>query len=233
MDLQTVRAGPRCDAVTGSQDTACFAACSILNATDHEPHQDALAWSPADWRLAIRGPSELELELSNCAPVACDSTMHAHLWARGVRNLAGLQVEPVVFLPNNRFELARHARDASEAIPAVVFAAPDELGQRIDLAAWEPETGRLALWLGRISMLGQDNLYGWRLGAPLMVHETPLEWLQAGREGVFVIDPQRASLLLGMVEPLGVKRPEFGREPQAALTIRAPRIVVAAQRRAA
>jgi hypothetical protein len=210
-----------------------LAACSILNATDHEPHQDALAWSPADWRLAIRGPSELELELSNCAPVACDSTMHAHLWARGVRNLAGLQVEPVVFLPNNRFELARHARDASEAIPAVVFAAPDELGQLIDLAAWEPETGRLALWLRRISMLGQDNLYGWRLGAPLMVHETPLEWLQAGREGVFVIDPQRASLLLGMVEPLGVKRPEFGREPQAALTIRAPRIVVAAQRRAA
>jgi hypothetical protein len=227
-----VRAGPRCDAVTGSQDTAC-SACSILNATDHEPHQDALVWSPADWRLAIRGPSELELELSNCAPVACDSTMHAHLWARGVRNLAGLQVEPVVFLPNNRFELARHARDASEAIPAVVFAAPDELGQLIDLAAWEPETGRLALWVGRISMLGQDNLYGWRLGDPLMVHETPPEWLQAGREGVFIIDPQRASLLLRMVEPLGVKRPEFGRQLQAALTIRAPRIVVAAKGRAA
>jgi hypothetical protein len=82
-------------------------------------------------------------------------------------------------------------------------------------------------------MLGQDNLHGWRLGEPLIIHETPLEWLQAGREGVFVIDPQRASPLLRLVEPLGVKRPEFGRQLQAALTIRAPRIVVAAQRRAA
>ena len=228
---QTARAGP--DAVTGSQDTACLAACSILNATDREPHQDALAWSPADWRLAIRGPSELELELSNCAPVACDSTMYAHLWARGVRDLAGLQVEPVVFLPNNRFELARHARDASGAVLAVVFRALDDLGNPLDLAAWEPETGRLALWLGRVSMLGQDNLYGWRLGDPLMVHETPLEWLQAGRGGAFVIDPQRASPLLRMVEPLGVQCPAFGRRIQAALTIRAPRIVVATQRRAA
>jgi hypothetical protein len=138
-----------------------------------------------------------------------------------------------VFLHSNRFEFARYARDASEAVAAIVFAAPDELGQLIDLAAWEPETGRLALWLGRVSMLGQDNLYGWRVGDPLTVPETPLEWLQAGREGVCVIDPQRASPLLRMVEPLGVKRPAFGRQLQATLTIRAPRIVVAAQRRAA
>jgi hypothetical protein len=228
---QTARAGP--DPVTVPQDTACLAACRILSATDREPHQDALAWSPADWRLAIRGSSELELELSNCTPVACDSTIHAHLWARGVRNLAGLQVEPVAFLPNNRFELARHARDASEAIPAVVFATSDELGKLIDLAAWQPETGRLALLLGRVSMLGQDNLYGWRLGEPLIIHESPFEWLRAGREGAFVIDPQRASPLLRMVEPLGVKRPEFGRRLHAALTIRSPRVVVAAPQVAA
>jgi hypothetical protein len=111
--------------------------------------------------------------------------------------------------------------------------APDDLGDPLDLAAWEPETGRLALWLGRVAMLGQGNLYGWRIGEPLVVHETPLEFLQAGREGVFVIDPQRASPLLRMVEPLGVKRPEFGRQLQAALAIRAPRIVVAENRRAA
>ena len=66
-----------------------------------------------------------------------------------------------------------------------------------------------------------------------IVHETPLEWLQAGREGVFVIDPQGASPLLRMVEPLAVKRPEFGRQLLSALTIRAPRIVVAENRRAA
>jgi hypothetical protein len=198
-----------------------------------EANQDDIAWSPADWRLANGGPNELELELRECPPVASDVERHAELWARGVRRTADLYVEPVVFLQNGGFEFARVVRDASEAVAAIIFPAPDERGQLIDLAAWEPETGRLALFLGRVSMLGQDNLYGWRVGEPLLVHESPLEWLRAGREGVFVIDPQCASSLLRMVEPLGVKRPEYGRQLQTALTIRAPRIVVAAQRRAA
>ena len=198
-----------------------------------EATQDDLAWSRTDWWLANGGPNELELKLMECPPVASDVGRHAELWTRGVRWTADLYDEPVVFLQDGGFKFARDVRDASEAVAAIIFPAPDELGQLIDLAAWDPETGRLALWLGRVSMLGQDNLYGCRLGEPLMVHETSLEWLQAGREGVFIIDPQRASLLLRMVEPLGVKRPEFGRQLQAALTIRAPRIVVATQRRAA
>ena len=147
--------------------------------------------------------------------------------------MADLYVEPVVFLPNDQFEFARDARDASGAVVAVVFLASDDLGNPLDLAAWEPETGRVALWLGRVSMLGQDKLYGWRIGEPLVAHESSLEWLQAGREGVFVIEPQRASPLLRMIEPLGVKRPELGRQLLSALTIRAPRIVVAENRRAA
>ncbi len=38
----------------------------------------------------------------------------------------------------------------------------------------------------------------------------PRDLLCAGREGVFVIDPQRTSPLLRMVESLGVKRPAVG-----------------------
>jgi hypothetical protein len=116
------------------------------------------------------------MALLDSMAVASDLRMHATLWGLGIRETAGLYVEPVLLLPNNRFELARYARDASEAIPAAVFAAPDELGQLIDLAAWEPETGHLALGLGRVSMLGEDTLHGWRLGDPLMAHETALEW---------------------------------------------------------
>jgi hypothetical protein len=229
---QTARAGPRGDALIGSQDAAHGGAWHPLN-VNIEVGQDDLAWSPADWRLANGGLSECDAALVTCMPVASDVQMHARLWARGVRSTAGLHAETVVFAPNSLFEFARDARDASDAVLALVFMAPDDLGNPLDLAAWEPETDRLALWLGRVSMLGQNNLYGWRVGEPLIVLETPLEWLQAGREGVFVIDPQRASPLLRMVEPLGVKRPEFGRRLQAALTICAPRIVVAAQRRAA
>ena len=211
----------------------CLAAEHSGNNADPRETQDNFAWSPADWRLANGNWSECELDLFECTPVASDLRMHARLWSNGVRDMAGLHVEPVVFQPGDRFELARHARDASSAVMAVVFMARDDLGNPLDLAAWEAETGRLALLIGRVSMLGQDNLYGWRIGEPLVVHETPLEWLKAGREGVFVTDPQRASPLLRMAEPLGVKRSEFGRQLQAALTIRAPRIVVSAQRRAA
>ena len=194
---------------------------------------DELAWSPADLRLVNGGLSERETGLIDCEPIASDEAMHSRLWALGVRCTAGLYFEPVVFLPGDRFEFARDARDASGAVVAIVFPAPDDLGRLIDLAAWSPETGRLALLLGRVSMLGQDNLCGWRLGEPLAMHETPLEWLKANREGVFVVDPQRASPLLRMVEPLGVKRSSFGRRMREAMTIRAPRIVVAQDRRAA
>jgi hypothetical protein len=232
MDLQTARAGPRGDAETGSQN-AMRSGLHVLNTADLEAGQVSLAWSPADWRLAKGGLSECEMTLLDCSPVASDPQRHASLWNLGVRNSIGLHVDSVVFHQNNLFEFARDARDASGAVLAVVFMAPDDLGDPLDLAAWEPETGRLALWLGRVSMLGQGNLYGWRIGEPLMVHETALEWLQAGRGGVFVIDAQRASPLLRMAELLGVKRPEFGRQLQATLSIRDPRILVSAQRRAA
>jgi hypothetical protein len=194
---------------------------------------DDLAWSPTDLRLVNGGLSERESELIDCEPVASDQAMHSRLWALGVRYTAGLYFEPVVFLPDERFEFARDARDACGAVVAIVFSAPDDLGQLLDLAAWDPETGRLALLLGRVAMLGQDNLYGWRLGQPLVMHESALEWLKADREGIVVINPQRASPLLRMVEPLRVKRPSFGRRMREVMTIRAPRILVAVNRRAA
>jgi hypothetical protein len=64
------------------------------------------------------------------------------------------------------------------------------------------------------------------------MHETALDWLRADREGVVVVDPQRASPLLRMVEPLGVRRASFGRRVHEAMTIAPPRIVVASTKRA-
>jgi hypothetical protein len=138
----------------------------------------------------------------------------------------------VVFFDGQFFDFVNEAH-GGQSFEAILLLARDDLDDPCDIVAWEPKTGRLALWLGRVSMLGQGNLYGWRLGKPLVVHETPLEWLQAGRDGVFVIDPQGASRMLRMVEPLGVKSSQFGHRLQAALTIRAPRIMVAARQAAA
>ena len=50
MSLQTVRAGPRGEAVTGSQNVACLAACSALNASNPREKQrsiDAVGLSAA------------------------------------------------------------------------------------------------------------------------------------------------------------------------------------------
>ena len=197
--LEAARAGPRNDAAADPQMITKLGGSWRPSTAKPEAAQDDLAWSPADWRLANDGSSECEMALLKSTPVASYLQTHTGTWALGIRETAGLYVEPVVFLPNGCFEFARDVRDASGAVVAVVFLAPDDLGNALDLAAWEPEAGRLALWLGRVSMLGQDNLYGWRFDEPLMAHETPLEWLQAGRQGVFVIDPQRASPLLRMV----------------------------------
>ena len=194
---------------------------------------DGPAWSPADLRDANGGLNDREFDLLDCPAVASNVQLHSKLLSLGIRRTADLYFEAIVFLQNGRFEFASDVWDASGVVVAVVFPAPDEIGQTIDLAAWEPETRRLALLQGRVSMLGQGNLYGWRVGEPLAMHESPLDWLKADRNGVFVIDPQRASPLLRMVEPLGVSRASFGRRMQEAMTIRPPRIVVAESWRAA
>jgi hypothetical protein len=216
--------------MTALDEAGCAADLLPTQALDpfgsSESAQDEFIWSPADLRLVDGGLCRREMELLDCEPVASDEATHCQLWALGVRWTAALCFESVVFLPGGRFEFARDVLDASGAVVAIVFPAPDDLSQLLDIAAWDPETGRLALLLGRVAMLGQDNLYGWRLGEPLAMHETPLDWLKADREGVFVIDPERASPLLRRVEPLGVKRASFGRRMREAMTIRAPRIVV-------
>jgi hypothetical protein len=230
---EAARGTPRSDAADAPQVNTKLGGSWSSSSANPEATQDDLAWSPADLRLVNGGLCECEAALLESTPIVSAVSWYSLLWALGVRSAAGLHFDSVVSLPGGRFDFARDVRDATGAVVALIVPAYDDTGGLDDLVALDLDRDFLATRLGRVSMLGQNNLHGWRLGEPLIIHETPLEWLQAGREGVFVIDPQRASPLLRLVEPLGVKRPEFGRQLQAALTIRAPRIVVAAQRRAA
>ena len=191
------------------------------------------SYFPADWRLAEDGSSECEMALLDCVPVVCHSVWYSRLSALGVGDARDLHFDSVVLLAGDRFEFARHLRDASGNAVALIIPIYDDLSRLTDLAAFNLDTGKLGIWRGRVPMLGAENLYGWRLGDPLVMHETPLDWLKANREGVFVIDPQRASPLLRQVGPLGVKSAIFGRRMREVMTIRAPRIVVAESRRAA
>jgi hypothetical protein len=92
------------------------------------------------------------------------------------------------------FEFTRHLRVEDDAVSALTFLARDELSEPADIVAWHPETGRFASWLGRVALLGQEQVFAPRLSDALTVHPRPLEWLAAGRHGVVIVDARRATL---------------------------------------
>jgi hypothetical protein len=194
-----------------------------------------------DPKLCGVGPNEVESEQTQCLLAILHQPTYFRLVAQGLRSegIRGrgafdtLCVEPVCFLSGGRFEFARYLRDATGNVLAVIIPARDETGELADLAALNLDTGALATRQGRVAMLGQENILAPRIGEPLLVHETPIDWLRADREGVFVISSHSAAPLLRMGEPLGVQSARFGQRLRDALTIPAPRIVVATNQRAA
>jgi hypothetical protein len=88
--------------------------------------------------------------------------------------------------------------------PAAIFICRDEDGGVQDMAAWSPKDGRLAVWQGVVSMLGEENVLKPRLGEPLTVFSSPREWLKADREGVVLIDALAALPKLYAASPIYV-----------------------------
>ncbi len=132
------------------------------------------------------------------------------------------------------FDFAADAGDEGAA-SAFVFLALDEEGETADLVAWAPQENRLAAWFGASPLLGAENLWAPRLTKEraLAVFESPLGWLRAGREGVVVIDPQRAAPLLRHAEPLVAESIDHGQRLRRRLAARPPRVYVAKLRSAA
>ena len=108
----------------------------------------------------------------------------------------GLYTARVCFGDDGLFDFADEARDPSSAVVAIIIECRDEYGDIVDLAAWRPGEGRIALWRGRVFALGQDELLAPRGDEPLMVYATVGAWLRGGRDGVVIIDFQRAALAL-------------------------------------
>jgi hypothetical protein len=118
------------------------------------------------------------------------------------------------------------------AVQAIIFAARDEEGEPLDLVAWSRKTNRLAAWFGAATMLGEDYLGGPRLEDGLRVSAGPLEWLQAERLGVVILDAKRARWRLAE-EHLIVGDPTFGRHLRDILRLPEPRVFVERRRAAA
>jgi hypothetical protein len=81
----------------------------------------------------------------------------------------------------------------------------EDCGEAMDIAAWHPRTGQLATWLGAGFAIGQGVIFNpatYFADGALHVYETPLQWLQAEREGIVIVQPDMAHAYLANCQRL-------------------------------
>ena len=112
--------------------------------------------------------------------------------------------------------------------PAIMFLARDESGRPIDLVAWEPSTGKLAAWLDRAALLGEDQLWAPRIAnaGALNVFESPRDWLREDRRGVVIINAKRAARQLRFAGKLCAESIDLGLRLDGMFKADRPEIVV-------
>jgi hypothetical protein len=91
-------------------------------------------------------------------------------------------------------------------------------GEPIDIAAWSPKTGKLGTWRGVAFALGQDAIFNpaTYFGAnPLRIHNGPLEWLKAGRDGIVIVQPKYTYAYLRNVRRASFADPALAQHVQS------------------
>jgi hypothetical protein len=97
----------------------------------------------------------------------------------------------------------------------------------IDIAAWQPETKRLAVWCGEGFALGERQIHHPNPPVPgLHVFRDPLGWLRAGRCGIVMLRPQFARAILADVPVLVAEDEQHREELQKLFEFAGPQIVV-------
>lgn len=152
----------------------------------------------AEWLVAWCSPlaraelSPIEAALLDACPVVLDPRQYA----RAVKHGLGGRIAPVMFesiiFDGTRFRLAQHCEDHRGAEIAFLFPVEDAECELADVAAWVPESGRVATLLGEVGTLGIPRIGDTWL-APPMVHETVMDWMLAGEDGLCVVDPALAA----------------------------------------
>jgi hypothetical protein len=98
---------------------------------------------------------------------------------------------------------------------ALVFRALSS-GEVVDLIAWQPQTGELGSWRGVAFCLGDlDDIFNpatYFADSALPVHETPLQWLLAEREGIVILRPDLAPVYLANCQRLACSNKAHARQ---------------------
>jgi len=114
----------------------------------------------------------------------------------------------------------------------------EDCGEVIDIAAWQPRTGQLATRRHAGFAIGQEGIFNpatYFADGVLQVHETPLQWLQAEREGIVILRPDLVHAYLAGCQRIVCPDARFAREVEAWVQSPKPtvEIFVAVQERAA
>ncbi len=190
--------------------------------------------APIDFRLAGVGLNEIERVLNEwCWPLVLH-LLYSSIFALGIHGYGvngrgafdALHVADVIFRPGGWFDFSSEVGTARGSVAGVIIPLRDETGDLVDLAAWNPDDGVIALWRGVACLLGEQNISAPRIEHDgVRVHPSALAWLRAGRTGVYVVDPERARWRLAG-ETLVVDDVAFGRRLRDALRLPEPQIFV-------
>jgi hypothetical protein len=97
----------------------------------------------------------------------------------------------------------------------------------IDIAAWQPETKRLAMWCGEGFALGERLIHHPNpLTGGLHVFRSPIDWLRAGRCGIVILRPQFARSVLADVPVLVAEDEQHRKELQKLFEFVGPQVVI-------
>jgi hypothetical protein len=133
------------------------------------------------------------------------------------------------FCDDERFVCGGEIDDLAATSPALVMLCRDNFGDIIDVAAWSPPTGRLATWLGQAWAIDQYRALAPRISdhGALPIFRNPLSWLRGGRDGIVIIDPEKAKWQIAYLGcTLLAEDVPHGQALRDALTISAPAIFI-------
>lgn len=156
-----------------------------------------------------------------------DGSQKEWLRSRGVADgdFEGVRAARVMF--DGPFFYFEAETDGEDCDAALVIVAKNEGDLCSDIVAFDSH-GHVAAWFGREPMLGAENILKPRLDEQLFVHETPLEWLRAGRDGVVILNWRVAADRLAGVS-LAAPNVSFGQTLRARLTRPSPKVFILRQ----
>jgi hypothetical protein len=108
---------------------------------------------------------------------------------------------------------------------AITFRVEDT--DVLDIAAWAPQSGRLASWRGVAFALGQDSIFNpasYFTGSALRVHRTPLDWLKADRDGIVMVKPELTYAYLRNAQRLSFRDDSLARQVRRWIEPPKPRV---------